>query len=154
MPRHTYKPDAVDNARSLRQSASTPERVLWSHLRSRGLAGIKFRRQYPVGPYVVDFYCAAATLAVELDGARHADRREHDEQRDAFLHGQGVSVLRFSVSEFMSNPDGVLIAIRDRCFERMHKDPHPNPLPRGEGAGARVALHHPLPRGEGVGGAM
>ena len=72
-----------------------PERVLWSYLRGRGLASIKFRLQYQVGPYVVDFYCAAATLAVELDGERHADRREHDERRDTFLRGQSVSVLRF-----------------------------------------------------------
>src|SRR6266511_731801 len=74
-------------ARTLRKKATWAEKLLWSRLRNRQFAGYKFRRQHPVGPYNLDFYCAEARLAVELDGREHGhpDHRTTDKERDAFL---------------------------------------------------------------------
>jgi very-short-patch-repair endonuclease len=70
---------------------------LWSHLRAKRLAGFKFRRQHPCGPYILDFYCPNRHLAVELDGGQHftSTAQDYDRRRTAFLRRQGISVLRF-----------------------------------------------------------
>ena len=85
-----------------------PELILWSQLRRRGLGGHKFRRQHPIGPYVVDFACLKAKLIVELDGGHHSEQREADRQRDANLKEQGFTVLRFWNDDVRSNLAGVL----------------------------------------------
>jgi len=76
-------------ARELRRDMSLPEVILWEHLRRGGLGGMRFRRQHPVGPYVLDFYCAASRLAIEVDGAQHdlPEQMRHDIRRDAWLAG-------------------------------------------------------------------
>jgi very-short-patch-repair endonuclease len=81
-----------------------PERALWSILRSRQLAHLKFRRQHPIGPYVVDFYCHSARIAVELDGLSHDDTAEADAQRSAYLQLNGVRIVRVLNDDAISDP--------------------------------------------------
>jgi very-short-patch-repair endonuclease len=89
---------------------SQPERILWSLLR-RGQSGLHFRRQHPVGPFILDFYCASARLCVEIDGPVHADQAERDEKRTKWLEKEGIRVLRFSTGEIEARPAAVLAAI-------------------------------------------
>jgi BirA family biotin operon repressor/biotin-[acetyl-CoA-carboxylase] ligase len=112
----------------MRHDPTRAERMLWQKLRNHQLAGLKFRRQMPLGPYIVDFYCASANLVVELDGISHIDSIT-DEARDAWLQERGIQVLRFTNYEIFSNLEGVLIAIQQAA----HSTPPPNPLPQGEG---------------------
>ncbi len=99
--------ETIDNARRLRRSLSPPEARLWSRLRARAPGMPAFRRQHPIGPYVLDFYCAKARLAVEIDGMSHdmADRPERDTRRDAWLKAQGVTVVRIAAGEAMARID-------------------------------------------------
>ncbi len=99
-------------ARRLRSALTPPEAAIWARLRVRD-TGISFRRQHPVGPYVLDFYCARARLAIEIDGLVHTtgDRPERDEARDVWLAGQGIEVLRIPASDVMANPDEVAYGI-------------------------------------------
>ncbi|MBV8593700.1 MAG: DUF559 domain-containing protein [Caulobacteraceae bacterium] len=89
-------PETVANARRLRRSLSPPEVRLWRRLRARAPGAPVFRRQHQIGPYVLDFYCAKARLAVEIDGTSHdaADRPQRDARKDAWLKEQGISVMR------------------------------------------------------------
>jgi len=86
------------------------EQRLWHALRGAQL-GASFRRQHPVGPYVLDFYCASAGLAVELDGDEHANRAHRDSARTRFLDRRGIRVIRFCNRDVWSNLDGVKEAI-------------------------------------------
>ncbi|ADL01139.1 conserved hypothetical protein [Brevundimonas subvibrioides ATCC 15264] len=112
---------AVSRARVLRRTLTPPEARLWICLRGRKLAGLKFRRQHPVGPYVLDFYCAEARLAVEVDGQIHmqAEHWEKDQRRTAWLKAQGVFVLRLSAESVRVNLDSVLTWIRTNAEERV-----------------------------------
>jgi very-short-patch-repair endonuclease len=91
-----------------------PERRLWWELRHSRLDGLKFRRQHPLGPYVLDFYCHAARLAVEVDGGSHniAGRRERDLARDAWLGDRGIHTLRLPARLLEDNPGQALALIR------------------------------------------
>ncbi|MBI1294699.1 DUF559 domain-containing protein [bacterium] len=102
-------------ARSLRQEMTPAETRLWQHLRNRNLAGLKFRRQQPLGPFIADFYCAEHRLIVELDGAVHDQQQERDAARTDYLHQHGYRVLRFRNEAVMVNLESVLAAIRDAC---------------------------------------
>ncbi|CAM0997728.1 DUF559 domain-containing protein [Rhodanobacter sp. Root179] len=82
-------------ARRLRNEGTDAERRLWQHLRHRQLAGHKFRRQYPLASYIVDFICVPARLVVELDGGQHLDAVEYDRRRTEALEREGYCVLRF-----------------------------------------------------------
>ena len=84
---------------------------MWSHLRSRQLADLKFRRQYPIGPYVCDFYCSKANLIVEIDGLVHETRAERDTARDEWMKEQGLRTLRISPSWIAKDLDAVLAMI-------------------------------------------
>jgi very-short-patch-repair endonuclease len=90
-----------------------PEVLLWRQLRRGVLEGLKFRRQHPLGPYVLDFYCDEAKLAVEVDGIAHrmGDQPTRDERRDAWLESQGVRVLRFNATDVLKEMDGVVRTI-------------------------------------------
>lgn len=101
------------HARSLRREQTDVERALWYWLRARRLGGAKFRRQLPIGEYVVDFCCWEQRLVVELDGGQHGDQTVADERRTKFLKSRGFRVLRFWNSEFLSNPEGVLQKIQE-----------------------------------------
>lgn len=106
-------------ARRLRREMTSAERKLWTRLR-RGSMGAKFRRQEPIGHYVCDFYCKEAKLIVELDGGGHYhnDQAARDEGRTEFLAGLGFKVIRFSDSDVMRNPEGVLTVIWECLQER------------------------------------
>ena len=99
--------ETIANARRLRRNLSAPEAWLWSRLRARAPGTPVFRRQHPIGPYVLDFYCAKARLAVEIDGMSHdmGDRPERDLRRDAWLEARGVTVMRIAASEAMVRID-------------------------------------------------
>jgi very-short-patch-repair endonuclease len=96
-----------DRAVSLRHRPTEPEKLLWSILRGRKLDGLKFRRQHPIEPYIVDYYCADERLVVELDGKSHNDAEDYDRQRSAFLAKLGLTVLRVTNDDVMTNLDGV-----------------------------------------------
>lgn len=103
-------------ARAQRKAPSLPEGLLWRELRGRA-GGIKFRRQHPVGRYVLDFYGAAAKCGFEIDGLAHAlgTRPERDEARDAWLAEQGIRVVRIPAREVLANPMVVANAIVRMC---------------------------------------
>jgi len=94
-------------ARELRATMSLPERVLWAHLR-RKRTGLRFRKQHPAGPYVLDFYCHEARLCVEVDGQTHDFTAQRDEQRDEWLKSQGVRTLRVAARDVLENLEGVI----------------------------------------------
>ena len=105
----------IRRARRLRRNPSATERLLWERLRQRRLEGLKFRRQTPLGPYVLDFVCLRHRLAVEADGPFHDPVR--DGERDAWLTAKGFRVLRFSNREIQGSPDlaasRILAALED-----------------------------------------
>ncbi|MET0273980.1 MAG: endonuclease domain-containing protein [Phenylobacterium sp.] len=103
-------------ARALRKTMSEPEVMLWSRLRGRGEAHPTFRRQHPIGSIIVDFYCPAARLAVEVDGSTHwsDEQRDRDEARDHWLYRQGIAVLRIGASEIYRD----LTQVTDGVFRR------------------------------------
>jgi very-short-patch-repair endonuclease len=117
-------------ARDLRQSQTDAERKLWWRLRDRRLTKFKFRRQHPIGPFVVDFCCTDVKLVIELDGGQHALQRNSDAARAEFLQAQGYRVLRFWNNEILTNIEGVLHRIVSALRE--NNRPSPCPLPRGE----------------------
>ena len=98
-------------ARGLRKSPTDAEAILWSQLRSRQMAGRKFRRQVPLLEYVADFASLDARLIIELDGGQHADQAEQDAKRTRDLEAAGFVVLRFWNTDVFTNLDGVLTAI-------------------------------------------
>lgn len=97
-------------ARQLRRNMTEAEHVLWRHLRAHRFDGQKFRRQQPIGPYVVDFVHFGARLIVEADGSQHADSPK-DAVRDAWLNEQGFRVLRFWNDDILKRPESVFEAI-------------------------------------------
>jgi very-short-patch-repair endonuclease len=102
----------ISRARALRISSTEAERRLWHKLRGRQLAGFKFRRQRPIGRYIVDFVCVEQKLVVELDGGQHAESAR-DRVRDAALAAAGYRVFRIWNSEVMETPDSELIRIAE-----------------------------------------
>ena len=106
---------SVSRARSLRKNQTEAERTLWNAVRSKRLDGWKFRRQHPIGVYIVDFVCLERKLIVELDGGHHADgaQKSHDVNRDAWLEGRGYSVIRVWNLDVLNNLEGVLLSVSD-----------------------------------------
>lgn len=106
-------------AKKLRQDATTPERLLWGELRGKQMEGLKFRRQHPIGPYVVDFYCAASKLVIELDGRSHDEQNgPADEERQRFLEANGYRVARFSNDDVIADLSGTVRAIHALAQDR------------------------------------
>jgi len=97
----------------MRRRLTPPEALLWVALSRGRLAGLHFRKQHPVGPYVLDFYCSSARLAVEVDGEWHDYRLATDARRDAWLEGQGIRTLRISAEAVRVNLDGVVDCIAE-----------------------------------------
>jgi len=121
-----------NQARSLRRNMTDAERVLWRELRRNGL-GWRFRRQFPIPPYIVDFACLEARLVIEADGGQHNRPGDHD-HRDADLRAHGWRVLRFWNIEILENRGGVLERIAEALGPWPSVYPHPNPPPQaGEG---------------------
>ncbi len=102
----------IGRARDLRRNETEAERQLWQAIRARRLDGAKFRRQVPIGPYILDFVCFERRLIVEVDGGQHMEQVEYDTRRTKTLTGQGYYVLRFWNNEIIDNLPGVLEAIR------------------------------------------
>jgi len=128
MSRHKRRNEKMtDRARALRRDSPTPERLLWGRLRGRRLLGLKFRRQHAVAPYVIDFYCHEARLAVELDGMTHMGTGDRDDARTEALQRQGIDVIRVTNDEVIADIDVVLQYIAREAQRRI-------PLPPGEGA--------------------
>ena len=94
----------------MRHEPTKAERKLWRWLRNRRFGDYKFRRQYPIGRYVVDFYCHELKLAIELDGSPHEFRSKYDEHRTAELNGYGIAIVRFNNDDMRVGPD--LVAAR------------------------------------------
>jgi very-short-patch-repair endonuclease len=126
--------DIVKRARKLRSEMSLPEGLLWRALRERP-GGFKFRRQHPAGTYVIDFYCAAARLAIEVDGFAHdsADAAQRDPARSHFLRLQGVATLRVPAKVILEDIGVAIGRITEVCVERAAK----------VAPGRMVPLHHP-----------
>ena len=101
---------------------SLPEVVLWQLLRGGRLGALRFRRQHPIGPYILDFYCPAVRLAVELDGTAHdhPERAKRDRRRDAWLAARDIAVLRVRAQDVLEDErlDGLLDAIQDSAASR------------------------------------
>lgn len=95
-------------AKILRRNLTDAEKKLWQLLRDRRLEGWKFRRQVPLGPYIVDFYCSKSKLIVEADGGQHADSAG-DEIRTRWLNQNGYRVKRYWNNDVLENPEGVII---------------------------------------------
>jgi very-short-patch-repair endonuclease len=106
-----------DRARRLRRDQTQDEARLWEALRGGRLDGWKWRRQVPVGPFIVDFLCLEAALMVELDGGVHAERAVRDARRDAWLRARGLQVLRFWNREVAADLDRVCWTILSACRE-------------------------------------
>ena len=132
-PVRTVTPRAKANAKRLRKEMTDAEKRLWWHLRARlPLVGTHFRRQVPIGPFVVDFVCLEYRLIIEVDGDQHGTDQAlaYDARRDAYLQRSGFSILRFSNREVMSELDSVL----DTVFAALAATtPTPNPSPQGGG---------------------
>jgi very-short-patch-repair endonuclease len=107
----------------MRREMTPPEARLWSAVRAGRLNGLKFRRQHPIGPFILDFYCAAAKLAVEVDGQVHASaaQAEHDRRRTVWLAERGTRVIRLNAidvrDEFGGVLDFLLSIVRERCAD-------------------------------------
>ena len=108
-------PTFKERRRHLRSNPTPAESVLWSHLQRRQILGKKFRRQFGLGRYIVDFFCPECDLVIELDGAPHLAffAGEYDFAREQYLKGLGIRVLRFQNREVFRNLEGVLETIRE-----------------------------------------
>ncbi|MFO0966094.1 MAG: endonuclease domain-containing protein [Gemmataceae bacterium] len=128
-----------DFARSLRKNMTDAERRLWAELRRRQLLNFKFRRQAPIGAYVVDFVCVPARLIVELDGGQHnlEENKAKDEKRTTWLSSQGFHVMRFWNHDVFESLDAILEVIwsylrKVAALQEVESPtPHPNPSPQG-----------------------
>jgi very-short-patch-repair endonuclease len=142
----------LSRARDLRRNMTDAEQALWRELRRDSL-GWRFRRQFPISPYIADFACIEARLIVEVDGGQHSRLDDHD-RRDTTLRRKGWRVLRFWNNDVLENRTGVLQTIAEVLGPRP-SSPHPDPPPQaGEGASADLAptpvVKSPPPRaGEG-----
>ena len=114
-------------ARQLRKNPTDAERLLWQKLRLCQVDGCKFRRQQPLGPYIVDFVCLQKRLIVELDGGQHAQQKDYDKGRDGWLVGQGFLVLRFWNNDALKNIDGLMEVIA----KELKSTPYLSPSPQG-----------------------
>ena len=133
-----YSQQTRQQARTLRKTQTNAEGLLWHYLRNKQLGGHKFRRQQPIGSYIVDMACMKQKLLIELDGGQHSEQRSYDEKRDAFLRSKGYNILRFWNNEVFENCLGVL--------QRIHAALHHHSLPQKEHAN-----HSPL-EGESASG--
>ena len=121
-----------DLARALRRNATEAERIMWRLLRDRRLAGAKFRRQVPIGPFIADFASIAHRLVVELDGGQHAEN-EADARRDGFLAANGWRVMRFWNNDVMT-----IVTAFCRAFSKGWPSPRPSPASGRGGYGVTV----------------
>ena len=108
----------IKSARELRKNPTEAEQRLWQQLKRRQIASVKFRRQQPIRPFIVDFVCFERRVIVEVDGGQHAKQVPYDEKRTCWLEAQGYRVLRFWNNEVLANTEAVAQAILDAVEER------------------------------------
>ena len=119
----------LNNAKALRSRQTEAEQRLWYHLRAHRFLGLKFKRQKPLGRYIVDFVCLEQRLIIEIDGGQHSEQLRYDQRRDTWLRSQGYTVLRFWNNDVMQQLGSVLEKIRCALPSP------PTPLPQaGEGS--------------------
>ena len=116
-------------SRELRLNATDAERKLWAQLSARKSAGVRFNRQFPIGPFICDFVSRTAKLVIEVDGGQHAIDVEKDRSRTAYLEAQGYRVIRFWNNDVLDRIEGVVTEI-ERALANM---PSPNPSHKWEG---------------------
>jgi len=121
-------PILKQHRQELRRSQTDAEKAFWRRVRNRQFLGMRFFRQYSIGPYILDFYCPAVTVAIELDGGQHNQRenKEYDEARSEYLKAQGINVIRFWNHEVLLDMQNVLNKLH------MRVTPPSLPLPQGE----------------------
>jgi len=122
---------SVDYAKVLRKRITDAEKKIWKHLRNKQMMDLKFRRQQPIGPYIVDFVSFKRMLIIEIDGGQHAEQIAYDQSRDQYFLDKGYKVLRFWNNDVLQNTEGVLEAIRQSI---LNYTPSPCPSP-AEGRG-------------------
>ena len=103
-------------AKGLRKRSTDAERKLWHYLKAKQLEGLKFRRQQPIGSYIVDFVCLEKKVIVELDGGQHMAQEQKDRERDQTLEKSGFHVLRFWNTDVIQNVEAVYEVIREKCL--------------------------------------
>ena len=143
-----YNPRLKSLARDLRQNMTLAEVLLWKRIKERQVLGHDFDRQRPIGEYIVDFYCKALRLAIEVDGRTHDFKEDQDARRQGELERLGVAFLRFWDSEVKTNMQSVLDRIETGIREReqdLGNPPRPSGTPPGEGIRKR-----PVPSSGGV----
>lgn len=116
-----YNPKLKDHSRSLRTSMTDAEKILWHRIRRKQIQNVQFYRQKPLLIFIVDFYCPAAKLVIELDGSQHfeSEHQANDHDRDAALTGLGLRVLRFDNRQVLLETDAVLAVIDEVVRERV-----------------------------------
>ncbi|MCC7387743.1 MAG: DUF559 domain-containing protein [Phycisphaerales bacterium] len=126
--RNAVKPSESTKARAreLRSNMSKPEAILWTRLSRRQL-GFAFRRQRPIGPYIVDFYCHELLLIVEVDGWCHKDRGAHDRQRDCWLRSNDFTIVRLPARDVLADLDREVARISQVCKHLEAKSVPPTP---------------------------
>ena len=141
-PRDIYKEVCIQMtnrttaiAKNLRRRSTEAEKLLWNHLRAKQMHGLRFRRQEPIGRYIVDFLCYEVRMVIEVDGGQHCAAKARDNERDDWLKNQGFNVLRFWDNAVLTNIEGVLEVIRKIT------SPSPNPSHQGRGV-SRAGSHH------------
>ncbi len=129
--------NSMKASRQLRRRMSKPEVLLWQLLR-HSPAGIRFRRQYAIGPFIADFYCPAAKLVIEIDGQGHDfdKQAQHDVARDELITGFGVRIQRIAAGDVLKDAPAVASALVDMCARPLHQLAAPDgPPPHGSAAG-------------------
>jgi very-short-patch-repair endonuclease len=138
---------AVQRARELRRNPTDTERKLWHQIEN-----FRFRRQRPIGKYIVDFICLEANLVIELDGGQHVEQQQYDAERTKYLTAQGLHVLRYWNNDVMQNIEGVLEDIRAALMRRTPSQPSPREgkeliVPIEESVAIPRSTPSPAPRG-------
>jgi len=110
-------PHLMHNGRNLRKNMTPAEQRLWKHLRGKRLGGYRFRRQQPLGQYILDFVCVDAKLVIEIDGGQHAEQTAYDETRTRYLQNLGFTVIPFWNNEVLQQTDAVLTDILHKLEE-------------------------------------
>ena len=126
-------PKTEQRAKTLRKDSTSAEKLLWKILRNREIKKLKFRRQHPIGHFILDFYCHELRLGIELDGDIHEIDfvKKHDNKRQAILRKLGITIIRFDNEIILSNPDSTLKEIQklvEILVKKENARPHPDPL--------------------------
>lgn len=132
------QPQQLQRAKSLRRKQTEPEQKLWYYLRGHRFEGIKFKRQKPIGRYIVDFICVKKNLIIELDGSQHMEQTNYDRVRDEWLHQQGYKVIRIWNNDVMNRIEQVLEFI----WQELSSFSNPLPLPLSRNWLQRLKLVH------------